>query len=420
MEAGMNMKLLRITAVAVTAILFITSCGSNDDMEGASINAKSIENKKKIVFSTNRLDKLEQLNKLGKEFMRKNPGTIIEFEGLKDYDRIYKARLAVNELTDIAAVPEINTNIGDNFVELDDIGFSRESFTIPLVLINGHIYSLPIGINYDGFIYNKSSFKKAGITKVPQTMQELYQTCKKLKDADITPIAINAKERWPLGWYIRRYPKMLLDYPQYETDLTQNNELLSEGSPALSILKTLRDMKEKEYLEPDITQTDWEQMKKDFTHGKVGMTFLGSWFVSQAIENGAKANDIGMFPFPETKSIILDNDYTYAISKKCVNIDVAKAFLKYAWEKARISKASGLASPFKNSNNNLDAINELMSFNIPAKIMMTDTNKFNMILNAAGIDMNNLCYEYVVSDNPKDVIKDYNERWMIGREKVNR
>ncbi|KNY27077.1 ABC transporter substrate-binding protein [Pseudobacteroides cellulosolvens] len=415
----MNMKLLRSVAAAAMIALFITGCGINNDMDSTSMNAKSVESKRKIIFSTNRLDKLEQLNQLAEEFMIRNPDIIIEFEGLKDYDRIYKARLAVNELMDISAVTEIFPDMGDNFVELDDIGFSRENFTIPLALVNQHVYSLPVGVNYDGVIYNKAAFKKAGINEVPRTMKDLFKACEKLKSAGIVPLAINAKDKWPSGWYARRYPKMLLDNPGYENELAEKSQFLSGDSPVLSILKTLRDMKIKGYLEPDITQTDWEQMKKDFAQGKVGMTFLGSWFVSQVIENGAEAKDVGMFPFPETKSIILDNDFTYAISKRSMNIDAAKAFLKYAWEESRISKAIGQASPFKNSANNPAEINELLSFDIPAKTMMTDTSRFNVLLNAAGIDMNDMFYEYLISDNPKDVIDDYNERWMNGRQKVN-
>ncbi len=377
-------------------------------MDSASINAKSVESKRKIIFSTNRLDKLEQLNQLGEEFMTRNPDIIIEFEGLKDYDRIYKARLAVNELMDISAVTEMFPGMGDNFVELDDIGFSRESFTIPLALINQHVYSLPIGVNYDGVIYNKVAFKNAGINKVPRTMEDLFKACEKLKDVGIVPLAINAKDKWPSGWYSRRYPKMLLDDPGYESSLAGKSQFLSDDSPILRILEILRDMKAKGYLEPDIAKTDWEQMKKDFAQGKVGMTFLGSWFVSQVIENGAEEKNIGMFPFPETKSIIFDNDFTYAISKRSMNINAAKAFLKYAWEESRISKAMGQASPFKNTANNPETIKELMSFNIPAKTMMTDTSKPNALLNAAVIDMNDLFYEYLISDNPKGVIDDYN------------
>jgi len=48
-----------------------------------------------------------------------------------------------------------------------------------------------------GFWYRKDLFTKAGITSPPTTMTELNADIAKLKTANITPIGVGSKDRWP-------------------------------------------------------------------------------------------------------------------------------------------------------------------------------------------------------------------------------
>lgn len=410
------MKICKIIFVVFSLMAFLTGC-EKSNIKPASNNIK-VEARKKITFSTNRGDRQEQLEKLAQEFTKENPGIKVEIECLPNYERTYKARLAVNEFPDITVTPGVSENMPDFFTPLDDIGFNKDDFKIELPLIGGHLYALPVGVGYDGVIYNKTVFKEAGITSIPTTLNELNDVCSKLKGMGVIPFAINAKDRWPSGWFIRRYPKMLLDDTDYEDKLTYKDEFLSNGSPTVGILNTLKDMYRKGYLEPDITKTDYSQMLKDMAQGKVAMTFLGSWFISQLEDNGARPEEVGMFPFPGVKCIILDNDLPYAISKNSNNIAEAKLFLKFAWMDSRISSAVGQPSPFKNSEDEMEQIKGLLSYNIPAKPMVADERRYNEMIEASGLDVNNLCFDYLLSSNSDDVIKSYNERWMKARKKL--
>ncbi|HEX9062865.1 MAG TPA: extracellular solute-binding protein [Clostridia bacterium] len=410
------MKICKIIFVVFSLMAVLTGC-EKSNIKPASNNIK-VEVSKKITLSTNRGDRQEQLENLAEEFTRENPEIKVEIEYLPDYERTYKARLAVNEFTDITVTPGVSENMPNYFTPLDDVGFTRDDFKIELPLLNGHLYALPVGVGYDGVIYNKTAFKAAGITKIPSTLNELNDVCGKLKGKGIIPFAINAKDRWPTVWFIRRYPKMLLDDTDYEDKITYKDEFLSSESPVVNILNTLKDMYRKSYLEPDITESDYTQMIKDMAQGKVAMTFLGSWFISQLEESGAKPEDVGMFPFPGVKSIILDNDLPYAISKNSKNIAEAELFMKFAWADSRISSAVGQPSPFKNSEDEMEQIKELLSFNIPAKPMIADERRYNEIIEASGLNVNNLCLDYLLSQNSDDVIKSYNERWMKARKKL--
>jgi raffinose/stachyose/melibiose transport system substrate-binding protein len=46
-----------------------------------------------------------------------------------------------------------------------------------------------------GFWYRKDLFKKAGIETPPATWADLLEVVKKLKKADITPIALGGKDK---------------------------------------------------------------------------------------------------------------------------------------------------------------------------------------------------------------------------------
>ncbi|MDP4180940.1 MAG: extracellular solute-binding protein [Bacillota bacterium] len=407
------MKAYKLISLTIALMFLCAGCSENSNLQRTHISATEALTKKKIVFSTNSVT--QQLKQLAKEFEQKNPNIEVEIEFMPEVDKTYNARIAVNELTDITVIPQIPDNPSDYFVPLNDLGFSSDDFIIPMELS----YAIPIGANYDGMIYNKAAFKEAGINKAPATMDELYDACKKLKAKGITPLAINLKDKWPTQWYTLRYPIEYLNNPDYWAELSDKEKFLTNDSPILKILLTLRDLNKKGYLEHDVTNSDWNQMRKDMAFGKIAMTFLGSWFIPQLIENGAAPSDIGMFPFPGTKCVELFYDYHYAISKNSKNIDAAKAFMKFAWEGSKISKALGMSSPFKDSNNNIDAIKELLSYNIPTRSGLGDTSSFTSMIVASNINLqSDLCSDFILSDNPDNIVREYNKRWLDGRKKL--
>jgi len=64
--------------------------------------------------------------------------------------------------------------------------------------INGKMYSAPsVTTSYVGIYYNKELFAKAGIASFPETWDEFWTACDKLKAAGITPISLHLTET---GW----------------------------------------------------------------------------------------------------------------------------------------------------------------------------------------------------------------------------
>ncbi|HEX9059172.1 MAG TPA: extracellular solute-binding protein [Clostridia bacterium] len=407
------MKIYRLILLAIVLMLSFTGCDGNHKKSSSSTETVT---KKKIVFSTNIYRK--QLDQLVKDFESKNPDIKVEVEAVREPEKTFKARLAVNELPDVTIVAEMPNNPADYFISLDYLGNTNYDFIIPVETVLGQIYAIPIGTNYDGIIYSKLAFKDAGISKIPTSLEELYKVCERLKAKGITPLAISLRDKWPTKWYTTRYPVQKTGDPNYLLNLTNKDEFLTKDGALLNILLTLRDMNQKGYLEPDVTKSTFDQMVTDIVKGKTAMTFIGSWIIPQLIDNGAKMEDIGMFPFPETKCILLCDDYTYAISKDSKDIDAAKAFMKFAWEQSKISTAIGMASPFKNSKCDIETINELLSYHIPAEPLLFDSTSFCSMLESIGTNEDDMLRDFILTDNPDLLIKEYNEKWLSARKKL--
>jgi raffinose/stachyose/melibiose transport system substrate-binding protein len=67
--------------------------------------------------------------------------------------------------------------------------------------VNGQQYGIPYDLHMVGFWYRKDLFAKAGISGPPATMDQLNADVAKLKAANIVPIAVGSKDRWPDAFY---------------------------------------------------------------------------------------------------------------------------------------------------------------------------------------------------------------------------
>jgi raffinose/stachyose/melibiose transport system substrate-binding protein len=67
--------------------------------------------------------------------------------------------------------------------------------------VEGRQYGVPYSLGVVGFWYHKDLFTRAGITAPPATWKELLGAIGKLKAANLTPIAIGGRDRWPGAFY---------------------------------------------------------------------------------------------------------------------------------------------------------------------------------------------------------------------------
>ncbi|MCX7748576.1 MAG: extracellular solute-binding protein [Clostridia bacterium] len=370
----------------------------------------------KIVFATNRVDKVDTtLADLARDFTKKNPETEIQFEGMIDDFKIISIKMAANELPDIAPVIDSlkREYYPRYFTPIDDLGFTKDDLYLYDSGLgeDGKLYSLPNAVVYSGFIYNKACFKAAGIQSVPRTTDEFFKACESLKSKGILPVASNFKDVWPLNWYGIDFAVATTGNGDYQNRLTKKDEPLSGDSGMLAGFEFARQLKEKGYLEKNLVSTNWDSMKRDFGKGKIGMVFLGSWFIPQVIENGLSAEDAGIFPVPGAKAIVFSKDKSFGIAAGSNNVELAKAFLKYCWEEGRYSNAVGDLSPLKSVKPKLQTLKELISYGLPVVDSIPQNDDYNTIINSARFNWGNVLQEYLLANNPDEVVKKYNRKW---------
>ncbi|MUL39042.1 ABC transporter substrate-binding protein [Gloeocapsopsis dulcis] len=166
----------------------------------------------------------------------------------------------------------------------------------------GHIWSVPFGTNNSGVFYRPSLFQAAGITKLPETWEELRQVARQLtRDTDGDKRIDQHGIFLPLGkgefavflWLPFMWSaggELVADTQQAAAvDLANNQgaiaalqfwqDLIADGSAVLSL-------PERGF------ETD------DFLAGKVAMQLTGPWTLGQLKSTGV---DFGVFPIPVDK-----------------------------------------------------------------------------------------------------------------------
>ncbi|GKX65024.1 ABC transporter substrate-binding protein [Inconstantimicrobium mannanitabidum] len=382
-----------------------------------------VQEKISLKVTTNRTDLVDnKLNDLAKEYMILNPNIQLSFEGIKDPNEILKIRASVGESSDITIIPtDAKTeNLHLYYEPIDDLGFTKDNLRGYFTGVgeDKRLYAVNSSVGYDGIVYNKKTFLKAGIKSVPRTLDEFYKACEKLKAVGITPFAINAGDKWPLTVYAEGFvlPVENTGRMQYGDDLL-TRDLFSDDGGLYYSLKFLETMKQREFIESDLNKPNWSKFKVDQANGSVSMTFTGTWYPSQLLELGCAKENIGMFPFPEAKLITQNGDWRFAISKNCKHKEEAKKLLKWLFYEGNYASACNILSSMKNNSFNNWILDELFSYNIPivsSENGGTESGSTENLTNALikfGYPLNDIFKEYLTSNNPDKVIKRYNDLW---------
>lgn len=158
--------------------------------------------KKTVKVFQYKVEIADQLLALADEYMTLHPEIDLQVESVTstDYNTLLKTKFASGE------APDIFNNQGytefelwkDRIEDLSDQPWVKDMAAITTEGVsdeNGHIYGLPLYLEGYNFCYNVKLFEKAGITKLPETLDELDAVCQQLEDAGI-PAIINSLGSW--------------------------------------------------------------------------------------------------------------------------------------------------------------------------------------------------------------------------------
>jgi multiple sugar transport system substrate-binding protein len=206
--------------------------------------------------------------------------------------------------------------------------------------LNGHLWSIPFATNNTGIFYRPSLFKKAGITKLPQTWEE-FKTVAKILTQDqnqdgridqygmILPLG---KGEWTVFTWL---PFMfsadgeLLSKKVAVEGKSEKSQLVIpqiDNPGAIAALQFWQDLLKEGSAILSGPERGYELDK--FIAGKVAMQITGSWTISELKQTGI---DFDVFPIPFLKhpAAVVGGENLYLMKTNSEREQAAWEFLKY-------------------------------------------------------------------------------------------
>ncbi|MFC9929042.1 extracellular solute-binding protein [Streptomyces sp. NPDC127190] len=298
---------LAASVAAGVGMTALSGCGGGSD-GGSSSGTTTIE---WWNISTTQPTKTVWAN-LAKKFEAQNPKIKVKIVQLEN--DAYKSKMTA--LIASGKLPDIFHTWGGGVLKqqveaglVEDLTDRTKDFSAGLLpvakqpyLVEDKLYGIPFDIGMVGFWYNKSLFKKAGITAPPTTWSGFLDAVRKLKSAGITPIALAGKEKWP-GMYYWAYLSMRAAGADALQKAADAKDFTGAGFvEAGRHLKELVDLQpfQKGYLGAAYSTPTGQAAAVG--NGKAAMELMGQWApIVEADSGKGLGADLGFFPFPEVE-----------------------------------------------------------------------------------------------------------------------
>jgi len=150
-----------------------------------------------------------------------------------------------------------------------------------LRLPTGNLYAIPNEFTTEMIWYNTDIFAKYGLS-APKTFTEWTDVCKVLAANNVTPIAIDGVDGWPLMRYIAQVPFREAGN-SFLTDLSTGKAKMSDpiGMDAINFIADIG-----KYFQTGFSSADYASAQNLFLSGKTAMFEIGTW----ELGNYTKAN----------------------------------------------------------------------------------------------------------------------------------
>ncbi len=303
----------RVLATLVGLSLVAAACGGSDDTADTGGGSSG-----KVVIDwwhiQNNDPAKANWQKMADAYMADHPNVEIKITPMEN--EAYKAALQTN--LQAGDVPDLFQSWGGGGLRdqveaglLRDITKESADFlsgmnpaATSLYNLDGKQYGVPYSLGIVGFWYNKELFKKAGIDKPPATWDDYLEVVKKLKEADITPIAVGAGDKWPAHFYYSYLMVRIGGQGAMEKIAESknfNDPVVIEAGEKVAELVAL------EPFQPGFLAAGWDAPDGEsgaMANGQAAMDLMGHWapgaFKIQAgVEPDADLPfELGWFPFP--------------------------------------------------------------------------------------------------------------------------
>jgi glucose/mannose transport system substrate-binding protein len=205
-----------------------------------------------------------------------DPPMAAQFNYGKQYEEIIKEGL-LNNLDDVAAKGNWDKILPEKIKGQ--------------VKVNGHYYAVPVNLHNENWIwYNKAVLAKAGVTKDPSNLDEIFAAMDKVKATGVTAVALGGQ-----GWQENiAFRSILIATGGKDLYLKtlKNKDVSGPG-----FLKAVQNFKKlKSYIDPGSPGRDWNLATGMVIDGKAGFQLMGDWAKGEFINaNKTAGKEFGCF-----------------------------------------------------------------------------------------------------------------------------
>jgi ABC-type sugar transport system, periplasmic component len=310
-----------------------------------------------IKFFTGKVETVDLINGMIKEFNAANPNIVVEQEFQKDASNVIKVKFASGDIPDIVTV--VTQDYIDQGMYKDLTSEAWWNRIQPAIrdlctdVKSGKQYKVASNMTMAGLFYNKKIFEEQGITE-PKTWKEFEDSMLKIKATGVTPFFMGGKDSWMLGHLIEFMAHGVIKQTEGVTGaklafLNNDDSKLhfgDENGPLDSFAKALLSARDKKILNKDFLTATYDNQIEAFATGKAAVISQGMWALGAILEkNPDMANNIGFMPYPSivegTQPVILSaEDSAYAITSGSKHPEEAKKFLDFLFQPENLKKYS--------------------------------------------------------------------------------
>ena len=276
----MKKRIVSILALSTLMIGTLSACGSGDSGGG-----DSEEKQLTLIHDLNEESAINFLEQAIAAFEEENPGITIDMETLSsdDYNSMLRNKIAADDVPDLFFIDDINKK--QEFIEaglctdISDQEWLKENIqesAIKACTEEGKTWCLPFTQGAMYVTYNKDVFENVGITEVPKTWSTFLETCEKLQDSGVTPIAAGYQEQWVL--YSDEQCDSVVTTVKNDPENRVNLEagMTTWAADEGHFSEVLKRMKERyRYTNDDPFGTDWNTALNMLAVGDAGMILNG-------------------------------------------------------------------------------------------------------------------------------------------------
>lgn len=324
-------RLLPAVGIAAVSALALAGCGASGS--GATADADEKITLRVLVNVTPNLTE-EFWNDLVAPFEEANDNidVVIQNPGAEGVAAAVPRLLASGDAPDIVQSLAPNGKLAPELVDLSEYDWAKNGPLAQQYAMDGKHLMAGIGVQLQSlFFYNKTAFEEAGITEVPETVDDLTEALGKLQDAGWTPIQEGGD--WMSSHTLQSLalPSVIAENPDWYQQVSADEVTFGDTyGPAIDVFA---DWVAEGYIPKNALGIKYPDAEQAFLSGKTAIYSMGSWFAGTQAK-AAESADIGVFRAPamnagDQPAMGANIASPYSILKVSENQEAAAALIEF-------------------------------------------------------------------------------------------